>query len=73
MDTLSKEQSATAFCTLSGMTNKQIARFLGVGVPCVASHLSAVCRKLGLADKRQIAVYLLTGYKPAAAAREGEG
>lgn len=61
---LSKAESATMFCVLSGMTNRQIAEFLGVSMGCVGNRLASVQRKLGLLDKRQIAVYLLTGYHP---------
>lgn len=50
--------------------NKPLARRLGVSEATIQSRLNAIYNKWELESRTQIAVFVLTGYRPDAAAKE---
>jgi DNA-binding CsgD family transcriptional regulator len=56
-----------------GMTNREIARRLGLSVHGVKFHLGAVYKKLGVANRTEAAVAFTLGLGSHATARDGSG
>jgi len=44
-------------CVAHGMSNKEIAKHLGISGQTVKNHMSAILRKLGVDDRTQAAIY----------------
>ncbi len=56
---LSKREMEVLECVTLGMSNKEIATFLGISHQTVKNHVTAILRKLGVEDRTQAAVYAL--------------
>ena len=61
---LSDRERAVAEAVATGLSNKEVARRLGITERTVKAHLSAVFRKLGLRDRMQLAVRLRAAPQP---------
>ena len=55
---LSAREEDVARLLLRGVSNKEIARALGVEVVTVKKHVGSICRKLGAENRTQAAVQL---------------
>jgi DNA-binding NarL/FixJ family response regulator len=56
---LSAREMEVLECVTLGMSNKEIAGFLGISHQTVKNHVTAILRKLGVEDRTQAAVYAL--------------
>ena len=56
--TLTDREQEIAVLVAEGLSNKEIARELGVSANTIRSHVSNILRKLKLANRTQIAIYL---------------
>jgi DNA-binding NarL/FixJ family response regulator len=54
---LSERESEVLRLVAQGMTNKQIARALGIAQSIVKSHVGSIFEKLGLLSRTQVALY----------------
>ncbi len=54
---LSSRECSVIRLVAVGLTNRQIARYLGISEKTVKNHLSAIFRKIGVASRTQAAVY----------------
>jgi len=55
---LSERETEVAHRVADGLTNRQIARLLGISEKTVETHLRNIFRKTGLASRAQLAVYI---------------
>jgi DNA-binding NarL/FixJ family response regulator len=53
-----REMEVLTFVT-KGMSNKEIAKYLGISHQTVKNHVTAILRKLGVEDRTQAAIYAL--------------
>lgn len=56
---ISSREMEVLECVTRGMSNKEIASFLGISHQTVKNHVTAILRKLGVEDRTQAAVYAL--------------
>lgn len=56
---LSGREMEVLECVTLGMSNKEIAGYLGISHQTVKNHVTAILRKLGVEDRTQAAVYAL--------------
>ena len=56
---LSSREMEVLECVTLGMSNKEIAKALGISHQTVKNHVTAILRKLGVEDRTQAAVYAL--------------
>lgn len=56
---LSVREMEVLECVTLGMSNKEIAGYLGISHQTVKNHVTAILRKLGVEDRTQAAVYAL--------------
>jgi two-component system response regulator DegU len=56
---LSSREMEVLECVTLGMSNKEIAGYLGISHQTVKNHVTAILRKLGVEDRTQAAVYAL--------------
>lgn len=56
---LSSREMEVLECVTRGMSNKEIATFLGISHQTVKNHVTAILRKLSVEDRTQAAVYAL--------------
>lgn len=56
---LSTREMEVLECVTQGMSNKEIATFLGISHQTVKNHVTAILRKLSVEDRTQAAVYAL--------------
>ena len=54
---LSKREMEVLSCVTQGMSNKEIARHLGISQQTVKNHVTSILRKLGLEDRTQAAIF----------------
>jgi two-component system response regulator DegU len=54
----SREMEVLSYVT-KGMSNKEIASYLGISHQTVKNHVTAILRKLGVEDRTQAAIYAL--------------
>jgi len=55
--TLTPRESCIAKAISKGLANKEIARELGIAVPTVKNHISAIMLKLGVSSRTQVALW----------------
>ena len=58
---LSAREEDVARLLLRGVSNKEIARALGVEVVTVKKHVGSICRKLGARNRTQAALCMAAG------------
>ena len=56
---LSSREMQVLSCVTKGMSNKEIARNLGISQQTVKNHVTSILRKLGVEDRTQAALYAL--------------
>ncbi len=56
---LSTREMEVLSCVTQGMSNKEIAAYLGISHQTVKNHVTSILRKLGVEDRTQAAVYAL--------------
>ena len=56
---LSNREMQVLSCVTQGMSNKEIARNLGISQQTVKNHVTSILRKLGVEDRTQAALYAL--------------
>jgi DNA-binding NarL/FixJ family response regulator len=56
---LSSREMQVLTCVTRGMSNKEIARYLGISQQTVKNHVTSILRKLGVEDRTQAALYAL--------------
>jgi DNA-binding NarL/FixJ family response regulator len=56
---LSNREMDVLACVTQGMSNKEIARRLGISQQTVKNHVTSILRKLGVEDRTQAALYAL--------------
>lgn len=56
---LSTREMEVLSCVTKGMSNKEIATYLGISHQTVKNHVTSILRKLGVEDRTQAAVYAL--------------
>jgi len=61
---LSPRQRAIAALVAAGLTNKEIARRLGMSVPTVRNHVEHIMRRLGFQARTQIGVWVAMHGRP---------
>ena len=67
MDELTAREAEVLACLGDGMSNKQIARSLGISVRTVTVHVSNLLRKTGSASRTEAALWAVRA-RPAARA-----
>ncbi len=65
LNALTPREKVLVSHVVAGLTNRQIAQRLGLSFHAVHNRLSIISQKLGVSGRTQLAVYALTGYKPA--------
>lgn len=55
-DTLTKREKEVLHYLSQGLSNKEIAREMGIQIATVKLHVSGVCKKLGVANRTQAAI-----------------
>lgn len=58
MTTLSPAEQLVADCLPDGLSNKGIARRVGIGFRTVEIHVAAIIKKLGVRNRTQAALYI---------------
>lgn len=56
---LSDREMEVLSCVVRGMSNKEIARLLGISHQTVKNHVTSILRKFGVEDRTQAVVYAL--------------
>jgi len=56
---LSDREMEVLTCVVRGMSNKEIARLLGISHQTVKNHVTSILRKFGVEDRTQAVVYAL--------------
>ena len=56
-------QAQIARCILSGLSDKQIAKKVGISIPTVRTHLGRLFAKLGVADRTELALSLFGRFR----------
>jgi DNA-binding NarL/FixJ family response regulator len=56
---LSSREMDVLACVTKGMSNKEIARRLGISQQTVKNHVTSILRKLAVEDRTQAALYAL--------------
>lgn len=56
---LSDREMEVLACVVRGMSNKEIARLLGISHQTVKNHVTSILRKFGVEDRTQAVVYAL--------------
>jgi two-component system, NarL family, response regulator DegU len=56
---LSDREMEVLTCVVKGMSNKEIATFLGISHQTVKNHVTSILRKFGVEDRTQAVVYAL--------------
>lgn len=54
---LSSREMEVLSCVTQGMSNKEIARYLGISQQTVKNHVTSILRKLRLGDRTQAAIF----------------
>ncbi len=62
---LSPRQAQVVHCILRTLSDKQIARELGISIPTVRFHLSAVFAKIGVRDRCELLIHLFARFRAA--------
>lgn len=64
LDLLTKREKEVAIEAANGLSNKEIARVLGITERTVKAHLAATFERLGAKDRLQLALMLNSNYRP---------
>lgn len=56
---LSEREMEVLSCVVGGMSNKEIASYLGISHQTVKNHVTSILRKFGVEDRTQAVVYAL--------------
>ena len=59
----SPRQAQVVRCILRALGDKQIARELGISLPTVRFHLSAVFAKIGVQDRCELLIYFFARFR----------
>lgn len=63
-DTLTPRQAQVLQLVSQGLSSRQIAQHMGVGVRTVENHRAHICRRLGLRGPNALLRYAVTGTRP---------
>jgi len=59
----SPRQAQVVRCILRGLGDKQIAGELGISIPTVRFHLSAVFAKIGVRDRCELLIHIFSRFR----------
>ena len=59
----SPRQAQVVHCILRALSDKQIARELGISIPTVRFHLSAVFARIGVRDRCELLIYIFSRFR----------